>query len=322
MRYDLEQRFYESAKNPASAYIVTARGAEDAAHAAEEFCLRLFCDSHTGCGTCPGCRKFRTGNTIDYLVLGADGPVLMDDVRAVPAFLSVASYEKGYRCIHFRDAQNLTPQVQNYLLKSIEESPEGAVFMFSLDNRERLLPTVRSRCLQVHIPPRPAAALMNMLEGQVPPERVGYAAAWSYGSYAEAEKLARDEELAELRNRAESICVRMATKRNPSFFTMEKDMLSAGKRLTDMLYAMIFLFRDAALYKIGQKQPLNPDKSTAFKRIAQDFTMSQLRCIIDLAVKACERKQESPWLRDDLLVKGLLFDILEVKHGKCDRGAI
>ena len=322
MQYDLEQLFYESAKDPASAYIVTARGAKDAARAAAEFCMRLFCDSHTGCGACSGCRKFRTGNTIDYLVLGAEGPVLMDDVRAVPAFLSVASYEKGYRCIHFRDAQNLTPQVQNYLLKSIEEPPEGAVFMFSLDNRERLLPTVRSRCLEIHIPPRPTAALMKMLEGQVPPERMGYAAAWSYGSYAEAEKLARDEELAELRNRAESICVRMATKRNPSFFTMEKDMLSAGKRLTDMLYAMIFLFRDAALYKIGQRQPLNPDKSAAFKRIAQGFTTPQLRCIIDLVVKACERKQESPWLRDDLLVKGLLFDILEVKHGKCDRCAI
>jgi DNA polymerase-3 subunit delta' len=313
MRYDPLQAFYESAKNPASAYIVTARGVEDAILAADAFCLRLFCDTHTGCGHCPGCRKFREGNTVDYFTLGREEPVLMEAVRVIPGFLSVSSYEGGYRCVHIKNAQNLSPQVQNFLLKSIEEPPEGAVFVLSLDNRERLMPTVRSRCLEVRIPPRPKKELAGLLKGSVPDERIGFGVEWSNGSYAEAVKIAKDEELMQIRDKAESVCMRLATKRNPSFFTMEKDMLSAGKRFHDMLYAMALLFRDAALQKFGVEQPMNPDKSTAVKRIAQGFTTDKLRCIIDIILRTWEKKQESPWLRDDLLAKGVLFDILEVK---------
>ncbi len=322
MQYDPEQLFYESAKCPASAYMVTARGVEDAIRAADVFCLRLFCDTHTGCRVCPGCKKFLSGNTVDFLVLGTQDPVSMTDVRALPAFLSVASYERGYRCIHIKNAQNLTPQIQNYLLKILEEPPQGVVFVLSLDNKERLLPTVRSRCFEVHIPPNAKTEIIRRLEGEVKKERIGYAAAWSYGSYADAIKLAEDEELVQIRERAVNVCLRMASGRTPSFFTMEKDISAAGKRLLDMLFAMVSLLRDAVLLKMGVGQVMNPDKLGALRKMQRGFTLCQLRCIINLINKACEKKQESPWLRDDLLIKGLLLDILEVRHGKCNRSSV
>lgn len=43
----------------------------------------------------------------------------------------------------------------NYLLKTIEEPPENVVFVLSLDNKQKLLPTIRSRCLEVQLEAQP-----------------------------------------------------------------------------------------------------------------------------------------------------------------------
>ena len=52
----------------------------------------------------------------------------------------------------FADAGQLNERDQNILLKIVEEGPEYAVFIFCADTSRTLLPTVRSRCTEYHVP--------------------------------------------------------------------------------------------------------------------------------------------------------------------------
>ena len=181
----------QSAAAPLSAYLLCARGAEDAVQAGREFAQRIFCETHTACGHCLACRKFAAGNQPDYLEITAEDQIRIGEVRRIPEFLASASYGGGYRCIHIAYASRLTEQAQNYLLKTIEEPPAGVVFLLSLDNKQKILATIRSRCMEVALEPQSRGEIAAMLRAEgIPAEQAAYAAAWSGGSPAEARRIA------------------------------------------------------------------------------------------------------------------------------------
>lgn len=303
----------QSAVAPLSAYLLCARGAEDAVQAGREFAQRIFCETHTACGHCLACRKFCAGNQPDYLEITAADQIRIGEVRRIPEFLASASYGGGYRCIHIAYASRLTEQAQNYLLKMIEEPPAGVVFLLSLDNKQKILATIRSRCMEVALEPQPREEIAAMLQREgVPAEQAAYAAAWSGGSPAEARRIAADAELSDIRAHAEAIAVRLATKRRPSMFLMEQDFSAAGKRLGELLYALSSLFADAAVWPGGAALLANPDRQQTVALLAQRFTLRQIQRIMELLNQRAETKQRFPQFRDDLLQKSLIFDILEV----------
>ena len=296
----------------AAAYLLTSAGEEDAHRVARELVQRVFCEHKTACGQCLSCRKLRDGNLVDYLQIDAKGGIKMEEVRRIPEFLTSKAYGGGARCIFIKNADDLTAQEQNYLLKSLEEPAEGVVFVLSAAEGERLLATVRSRCIEVRVRPVPRSVLLDQL-GELPQDKAAFAAAWSGGSYAEAMKLAADEELMAVRASASKICMRLATKKNPSLFELEKDAMAVEARMADLFYAIASLMRDAIYYKTGNRDLLNPDDEQTVAALADGFTKVQLYGIMNLTLQRCERKRRFPQVRSKLIIMGLLFDILEVK---------
>ena len=72
---------------------------------------------------------------------------------------------------HPADAMNLVSA--NALLKTLEEPAAGMRLLLCVDDPERLLPTIRSRCQRVHLqPPTPAEALAWLQSRQVPDAEV------------------------------------------------------------------------------------------------------------------------------------------------------
>ena len=51
------------------------------------------------------------------------------------------------------DCTRLNEKDQNVLLKTVEEGPPYAAFLFCAENASVLLPTIRSRCVEVKLPP-------------------------------------------------------------------------------------------------------------------------------------------------------------------------
>ena len=69
----------------------------------------------------------------------------------VTGSLYLAPNEAVNKVYIFPDANSLSPIIQNALLKSIEEPPEFVMFIFLCEQREKMLTTIISRCVEFHL---------------------------------------------------------------------------------------------------------------------------------------------------------------------------
>lgn len=141
---------------------------------ARHFAQALLCENlppnRQPCGQCPSCRLFEHGSHPDFYPLAPDTPeeggsrrlaqIKIDAVRAVLEPLNQSSVRGGRRVVLIAPADSLNVQAANALLKILEEPPQAVVFLLAANQRERLLPTIRSRCRQMPLPlPAHAEAL-------------------------------------------------------------------------------------------------------------------------------------------------------------------
>jgi len=100
------------------------------------------------CGKCLSCRKVTGDIHPDLLTYTGEGKsraIPVDKVREIRAAAYVLPNESDKKILLLRDVQTMLPPAQNALLKILEEPPDSAVFILTVNNRFRLLETVRSR---------------------------------------------------------------------------------------------------------------------------------------------------------------------------------
>ena len=146
------------------------------------------------CLQCRVCRKVLDGNHPDFITV--DDPekktVPVDLIRQARADIFVRPNESDHKIYLFPRAQDMGLPGQNALLKVLEEPPEYGVFLLITDNPERLLPTVRSRCVELELQPLPEDVLLRELRRrfpQVEEETLRAAAIAGGGFLGQAEKL-------------------------------------------------------------------------------------------------------------------------------------
>ena len=122
------------------------------------------------CLQCRVCRKVLDGNHPDFITV--DDPekktVPVDLIRQARADIFVRPNESDHKIYLFPRAQDIGLPGQNALLKVLEEPPEYGVFLLITDNPERLLPTVRSRCVELELQPLPEDVLLRALRRRFP----------------------------------------------------------------------------------------------------------------------------------------------------------
>lgn len=141
------------------AYIVSS--ASENARMGKAFYLaeKMLCqaDGERPCGVCRDCRKVRARVHPDLVVIERitddkgkqKKEILVDQVRAMGADAYVIPNEAAAKVYIIKDADTMNEQAQNAALKILEEPPRGVHFILCVSNPERLLVTVRSRCVLV-----------------------------------------------------------------------------------------------------------------------------------------------------------------------------
>lgn len=130
-------------------------GRKSLAHA---FALALLCEKGKSepCMECHACKQVLSGNHPDLIHVTHEKPgsIGVDDIREqINDTIMVRPYN-GYHKIYIVDeAEKMTVQAQNALLKTIEEPPSYAVIMLLTTNQEAFLPTILSRCVQLKLKP-------------------------------------------------------------------------------------------------------------------------------------------------------------------------
>lgn len=173
---------------------------------AEDIAAGLLCRSDDPdlrpCRECRGCRALEHGNHPDVHRLAPTGagwtiPIGGREERGVRDLvrdLALLPVEGGARVATISAADRMTEDAQSAFLKTLEEPPAGTVLILTASDEERLLPTIRSRCVRIRLGPvsredvegilvdagladAPAAARMARLAAGRPGEAVALARA-------------------------------------------------------------------------------------------------------------------------------------------------
>ena len=117
---------------------------------ARHICRAILCEGEERpCGACSGCRLFENGNhpDIDFIEPVKDRKsISVDRVREIIDTAAIIPQKSARRVFLIDNAEQMTVQAQNALLKILEEPPESVVFVLTCPSRAALLQTVVSRC--------------------------------------------------------------------------------------------------------------------------------------------------------------------------------
>lgn len=131
----------------------------------------LLCEEPDGpCGHCRACRKVESHTHPDYIL--ADDPssrtVKVSFVRDIRSDMFIRPNEGVKKIYLFPRAQDMGLEAQNALLKVLEEPPAYGVFLLLTDNPDKLLPTIRSRCVELKMQPLSEEILRSVLHREFP----------------------------------------------------------------------------------------------------------------------------------------------------------
>ena len=79
--------------------------------------------------------------------------IKITSIREIKKFISLNYDDIKYRFIIISDAHLMNDEAQNALLKSLEEPPDGIIFILTTNNINALLPTILSRCRIINFNP-------------------------------------------------------------------------------------------------------------------------------------------------------------------------
>ena len=172
---------------------------------AERFLNSLFCeDNNPPCLKCRACLQVRNDTFPDMIVLRPDEkgkiPLGSNDkreegsVRWLIDRLSKKSLSGRYGVL-IDGVNRISIAGQNALLKTIEEPPENTHCILIASHRSQVLPTILSRCVEIHFYPLPESSVAEILENKgSPPDTARLIAGLSGGS-AEIALLLADPEI-------------------------------------------------------------------------------------------------------------------------------
>ena len=155
------------------------------------------------CGLCKSCIQAESGNHPDIIwVTHEKYSIGVDDIRnQLNNNISIKPYSGPYKIYIIPDADKMTEQAQNALLKTIEEPPEYAVILLLTNNVDSLLPTILSRCVTLNLKPVKTDLIEKYLmeRCKIPDYMARISARFSQGNVGKAIRYSSSEDFMELK---------------------------------------------------------------------------------------------------------------------------
>lgn len=145
-------------KKISHAYILEGEAGMGKKSLAVAFALTLLCqgEGKRPCLDCHACRQVLSGNHPDlfYVRHEKTASIGVDDIREqINDSVLIRPYSASYKIYIVDEAEKMTVQAQNALLKTMEEPPDYVIILLLAAGQEAFLPTVLSRCVQLKLKP-------------------------------------------------------------------------------------------------------------------------------------------------------------------------
>lgn len=243
-------------KKVSHAYILNGERGSGKKMLANLFARTLLCENSNTepCNQCTSCRQAENSNHPDIIVVRHEKPnsISIDEIRTqVVNDVMIKPYSSEYKLYIIPEADKMTEQAQNAILKTIEEPPAYAVLILLTENADALLPTIQSRCVMLKLRNIRDALVKSYLMQQmkVPEYQAQICAAFAQGNVGRAIMLATSEHFNEIKDEAVQLLKRINDIDMADLITCVKRISNYKLDVIDYLDVISIWYRDVLIYK-------------------------------------------------------------------------
>jgi DNA polymerase-3 subunit delta' len=264
------------------AYILNGERGSGKKLLANLFAMSLQCQNRDedgdACGKCQSCKQAVSGNQPDIIRVTHEKPttISVDDIREqVNNDIQIKPYSSPYKIYIIAEADMMSVQAQNALLKTIEEPPEYAVIILLTENAETLLPTIRSRCVMLKLRNIKDQLVKKYLMEQmeIPDYKADVCVAFAQGNMGKAIALATSEYFNEIKEEAVHLLRNIDDMQVEELMGAVKKCSAYKMNISDYMDVIAIWYRDVLIYK-------------ATKNVDRVVFSDQMRYIKDRAKKS------------------------------------
>lgn len=155
-----------STNSIAHSYIFSGQYGIGKKQIAIEFAKMILClnKDNAPCGECKSCLELENDNNPDFNIIKPDGKIKIDQIRQMLEKVYEKPIISDKKVYIIDDAETMTVEAQNCLLKTLEEPPEYIVIILITSNESNLINTIKSRCLKLTFNPLENSEIKQYLE--------------------------------------------------------------------------------------------------------------------------------------------------------------
>jgi DNA polymerase-3 subunit delta' len=307
-----------SAKKISHAYIINGEKSSGKEFIAKVFSMALQCEREgtEPCQECHSCKQALSDNQPDIIRVTHEKPntISVDDIREqINNDVAIKPYSSPYKIYIVNEAEKMTQQAQNAILKTLEEPPEYAVILLLTTNVNALLPTIRSRCVVLNMKPVADAKVRKFLmeELQVPDYKADVCVAFARGNVGKAKALASSEDFENIKNEALSLLKYIQDMELHEMVAAIKKIGEYKLEINDYFDIMAIWYRDVLLFKATKdaNHLVFREELGALRKCAQRSSYEGIETVIR-ALDTAKRRLEAN-VNFDLVMELLFLTIQE-----------
>ncbi|MFC1698702.1 DNA polymerase III subunit delta', partial [Candidatus Omnitrophota bacterium] len=233
------------------------------------------------CEQCPSCKKISAFNHPDvfWIEPNKSNKISIDEIRGLQREIALKPFEGRCKVFTILQAQCLTEQAANSLLKTLEEPPGSSLIILTVTDLNQLLPTIISRCQIIKLSLISQEELKRILAQRFKLNEalVHFLAAQAEGRIGQALSL-QDRDIISAKNRLIERAGSATHKSTAADLFDSKDRQDLSVKLTFLLN----WYRDILIQKVGlsERYIINLDQIERIKTEARLFNLDQLNQLI------------------------------------------
>lgn len=278
-----------STKKISHAYIINGEKSSGKEFIAKVFAMALQCEEEgpDPCQECHSCKQAFNDNHPDIIRVTHEKPntISVDDIRAqVNNDVGIKPYSGPYKVYIIGEAEKMTVQAQNAILKTLEEPPQYAVILLLTSNVNSLLPTILSRCVVLNMKPVADNLVKKYLmeKLQVPDYKAEVCVAFARGNVGKAKALASSEDFENVKAEALSLLKYIHEMDLGEIIAAVKKITEYKLEINDYLDICAIWYRDALLFKATHdvNHLVFREEIQALRRMAQHSSYEGIETIL------------------------------------------
>ena len=300
------------------AYIFTGPkgiGKRTVARAFSSMLLCENCKDNGNCNECLCCRLFKDGTNPDFCIIEPEGAsIKIEEIRVIQSDIIVKPLYSKRKVYIISEADLMTTQAQNCLLKVLEEPPGYAVIILTTTNSNSLLETIRSRAIKVNFKKNTLDEVKSYLISKIGrnDSSIDFISTYADGIIGAAAQLSDSEEFISIREKTIDLVIKIASGAKLTGILEHVDFFESNRNNIDIILdIMLLIYRDMLLLKKtgNEKILINSDKKDIILKNLPNLTTEKL--LVNMEVIEATRREIKQNANYQLSIEVMLIKLQE-----------